>query len=74
MATGRYRLRLPLSRHLPVPLVDGRRTENLNEIRVRLWTGCSFHQHGEVGGGDALDPLAHLLDRRLEPISGAAPS
>jgi hypothetical protein len=40
--------RLPLSRHLPVPIVDGRVTEH-NEIRVQLWTPRSCVSELHVG-------------------------
>ena len=33
-----YCLTLPRSRHLPVAIVEGSVTKNLNEIGVRLWT------------------------------------
>ena len=32
---------LPRSLHLPNGSTDGRLTEKLNKIGVRLWTGCS---------------------------------
>ena len=32
---------LPRSRHLPVAVTEGSRTETLNKTGVRLWTACS---------------------------------
>jgi hypothetical protein len=55
---------VPRSRHLPVAVVDGSLTKNLNEIRVRLWTGPSLDQYGEIGGRDLLEPGAHRADRQ----------
>ena len=53
---------LPRSLHLPVAVVDGSLTQNLNKTGVRLWTEPSLDEHGEVGRGDTLDAVAHRAD------------
>ena len=55
---------LPRSRHLPVAVVDGNLTENLNKIAVRFWTDSSFDEDGEICRRYLLDPLAHAASRK----------
>jgi hypothetical protein len=61
------RTSLPHSRHRPVAVTEGSLIENLNKIAVRLWTGCSFDENGEVGCRDALDPVADEPNRLTGP-------
>jgi hypothetical protein len=54
---------LSRSRHLPVGVVDGSLTENLNKTGVRLWTDPSLDQNRKIGGRHALDPIANHSNR-----------
>jgi hypothetical protein len=59
-----YDLVLPLSRHRPVAVTEGSLTRKVNEIGVRLWTGCP------PDSGSLRHLLVHLTSVNGEAVGG----